>query len=174
MPATYKMFKKSCKGSLKSLEKDIKEVEKQLQELINSAEKVKQQYTIATSVKGISPVTACQLILCSEEFTKMPTGKQFACYAGVVPFDYSSGTSVRGRAKVSPWAPKKLKKYLPMAALSALQVEGELKAYYESQLAQGKHKLSVINAVRNKLILRVCACIRANQLYDPQYMYQAA
>ena len=121
MPANYKIFKKSCKESLESLEKNIKGVEKQLQELIDSAEKVKQQYSIATSVKGIGPVTACH-----------------------------------------------------MAALSALQVEGELKAYYHRQLAQGKHKLWVINAVRNKLILRVCACIRANQLYDPQYMYQAA
>ncbi|MCG8340193.1 MAG: transposase, partial [Cytophagales bacterium] len=123
MPATYKMLPKSCKESLKSLEKNIKGVEKQLQELIDSAEKVKHQYTIATSVKGIGPVTACQLILCRGEFTKMPTGKQFACYAGVAPFDYSSGSSVRGCPKVSPWAPKKLKKYLPMAALSAIQVE---------------------------------------------------
>ena len=123
MPATYKMLPKSCKESLESLEKNIKGVEKQLQELIDSAEKVKQQYTIATSVKGIGPVTACQLILCRGEFTKMPTGKQFACYAGVVPFDYSSGTSVRGRAKVSPWAPKKMIRPLrstPITAASTL------------------------------------------------------
>ena len=174
MPDSYQMYKKSCKGSLKSLEKDIKEVEKQIQELIDSDEKVKHQYSIATSVKGIGPVTACQLILCSGEFRKIQTGKQFACYAGVVPFEYSSGSSVRGCPKVSHWANKKLKKYLHMAALSAIQVEGELKEYYHRQLAKGKHKMSVINAVRNKLILRVCACIRDNQLYDPQYMYQAA
>ena len=63
--------------------------------------------------------------------TKIQTGKQLACYAGVVPFEHSSGTRVRGCAGVSHWANKKLKKYLPMAALSAIRVEGELKAYYE-------------------------------------------
>ena len=61
-----------------------------------------------------------------------------------------------------------------MAAIWAIQVEGELKAYYHRQLAKGKHKMSVLNAVRNKLVLRVCACIRDHQLYDPPYSYQAA
>lgn len=174
MPASYKMFKQGCKGSLQTIAKDIKAVEKQLEELIKADEKIKNQYTIATSVKGIGPVTACQMILSSGEFTKIQTGKQLACYAGVVPFEHSSGTSVRARARVSHCANKKLKKYLHMAALWAIQGPGELQTYYERQLAKGKDKLSVLNAVRNKLVLRVCACIRDNQLYDPAYSYQAA
>ena len=59
-----------------------------------------------------------------------------------------------------------------MAALSAIQGPGELQTYYERQL--GKGKMSVLNAVRNKLVLRVRACIRDNELYDPAYSYQAA
>ena len=101
MPASYKMFKEGCKGSWQGIAKDIKAVEKQLEELIKADEKLKEQYTIATSVKGIGPVTACQMILCSGEFTKKQTGKQLACYAGVVPFAHSSGSSVRGRARGS-------------------------------------------------------------------------
>ena len=174
IPASYKLCKKGTQASLKGIEKDIQQVEAQIQALLKADEKVKQQYRIATSVTGIGPVTACAMILCSGEFTKIQTGKQLACYAGVVPFEYSSGSSVRGCARVWHWANKKLKKYLHMAALSAIQVEGELKAYYERQLAKGKHKMSVLNAVSNQLVLRVCACIRDNQLYDPQYIYQAA
>ena len=174
MPASYKMFKEGCKATLQGAAKDIKAVEKQLEELIKADEKLNEQYTIATSVKGIGPVTACQMILSSGEFTKIQTGKQLACYAGVVPFEDSSGTSVRARPRVSNCANKKLKKYLHMAALSAIQGPGELQTYYEGQLAKGKDKLSVLNALRNKLVVRVCACIRNNQLYDPAYSYQAA
>ena len=61
-----------------------------------------------------------------------------------------------------------------MAALSAIKGPGELKTYYERQLGKGKAKMSLLNAVRNKLVLRVCACIRANQLSDREYIYQAA
>ena len=174
MPASYKMLKEGCKATLQGAEKDIKAVEKQIQALINADQKIKHQYTIATSVKGIGPVTACQMIVSSGEFTKMQTGKEFACYAGVVPFEHSSGTSVRGRPRVSHCANKKMKKYLHLAAMAAIQGEGEFKAYYQRQVAKGKHKLSVLNAIRNKLVLRVCACIRNNQLYDPAYSYQAA
>ena len=174
MPDSYKMFQQGCKASLQAIEKAIQQVEKQLQALMKADEKIKEQYTIATSVKGIGPVTACQMILCSGAFTKIQTGKQLACYAGVVPFEYSSGSSVRGCTSLSHWAHKKLKRYWHRAALSAIQVEGALKDYYHRQLAKGKHKMSVINAVRTQRVLRVCACIRANQLYDPQYIYQAA
>ena len=111
------------------------------------------------------------MIVCSGEFTKIQTGKEFACYAGLVPFEHSSGTSVRARPRVSHCANKKMKKYLHLAGI---QGEGELQAYYQRQLAKGKQKMSVLNAVRNKLVVRVCACIRDNQLYDPEYMYKAA
>ena len=174
MPASYQMLQQGCKASLQPIAKAIKAVEKQLQELLKADAKLKEQYTIATSVTGIGPVTACPMLLCSGEFTKMKTGKEFSCYAGVVPFAYSSGSSVGSRPRVWHWAHKKLKSYLPMAAMSANQAAGELKAYYERQLAKGKAKMSLLPAVRNKLVLRVCPCIRSNQLYAPPYSYQAA
>ena len=174
MPASYEMLQQGCKASLQGIEKELKQVEKQLEELIKADEKIKHQYTIAPLVTGIGPVTACQMIVCSGELTKMQTGKQLACYCGVVPFAYSSGSSVPGRPRGSHWAHKKMKSYLHRAALSAIQGPGELPTYYERPLGKGKAKMSVLNAVRNKLVLRVCACIRDNALYDPHYMYQAA
>ena len=114
------------------------------------------------------------MFVSSGEFTKIQTGKEFACYAGVVPFEHSSGASVRGRPRVSHCANKKMKSYLHMGALSPIKGPGELKTSYERQLGKGKAKMSVLNAIRNKLVVRVCACIRSNQLYDPAYSYQAA
>ena len=70
MPASYKMVKEGCKATLQGTAKDIKAVEKQLQELIKSDEQIKQQYPIATLIKGIGPVTACQVILCSGSLQK--------------------------------------------------------------------------------------------------------
>ena len=67
-----------------------------------------------------------------------------------------------------------MKSYLHLAAMVAIQGAGDFKAYYQRELAKGKAKMSVLNAVRNKLVVRVCACIRNNQLYDREYSYQAA
>jgi len=50
-----------------------------------------------------------------------------------------------------------------MAALAVISKKGQLKDYYDRKVEQGKNKMSVINAVRNKLIHRVFACVRDNR-----------
>ncbi|WP_027420416.1 transposase, partial [Crocinitomix catalasitica] len=95
--------------------------------------------------------------------------KKYACYSGVVPFDYSSGTSVNKRSRVSPMANKSIKTILHMAAMSAIQCEGDLKHYYLRKVAEGKNKMSVLNAVRNKLILRIFSCVNQNRIYQKKF-----
>jgi transposase len=89
-----------------------------------------------------------------------------ACYAGVVPFDYQSGTSIRYKPKVSVFADKELKKILHMAAMSAIQIDNDLRTYYLRKVEEGKNKMSVINAVRNKIIHLIFALINNKTVYQ--------
>ena len=91
--------------------------------------------------------------------------RKLACYCGVAPFEYSSGSSVRGKTKVHYMANKKLKCNLHMASLTAVKLDGDLKAYYERKVAEGKNKMSVLNAVKNKLLARVVAVVNKQQEY---------
>jgi len=77
---------------------------------------------------------------------------------------------VRGKTRVNHQARKSLKTLLHMAAMSALQVKGELQDYYQRKVAQGKNKMLVINALRNKLIHRVYAVIKRGKKYNKKYM----
>ena len=63
--------------------------------------------------------------------------RKLACYCGVAPFEYSSGSSIRG-TKVHYMANKKLKCNLHMASLTAVKLDGDLKAYYERKVKEGK------------------------------------
>jgi transposase len=67
-----------------------------------------------------------------------------------------------------------LKKLLHMAALSAIQCKGEMKDYYSRKVDEGKNRMSVINAVRNKLITRVFVCINQNRDYKRKYSHALA
>lgn len=73
---------------------------------------------------------------------------------------------MKGRPRVHYMANKKMKKQLHMCALSAVTYDPEMKAYYERKVAEGKSKMLVINNVRNKLVHRVCACIRENRIFE--------
>jgi len=52
-------------------------------------------------------ITAVAFLIYTQDFTAFDNGRQFACYAGVAPFEYSSGSSIRGKAKTSPLANRK-------------------------------------------------------------------
>jgi transposase len=154
-----------CKTSIKALEKDIEKADKAIQELIDSDIDLKRLHKIITSVKGIGTVTATEIIICTNEFKDIKDPRKFACYAGVAPFEHSSGSSIKGRTRVSKMANKSMKTLLHLAAMSAIQYCKDIRIYYDRKVREGKNKMSIINAVRNKLILRVFACVRQNRLY---------
>ena len=60
-----------------------------------------------------------------------------------------------------------------MAALSAMHYSVEMQDFFNRKVAEGKNKMSVINAVRNKLILRVFACVRDNRPYSKDYQFDS-
>ena len=160
---------KSQEAMIAALSQQIKTIEKQCREIIRSDQKLAQQYRWITSVKGVGQQTAWHLIATTHGFTRFQNWRQLACYCGTAPFPYQSGSSIRGRTKVSHLANKNLKKLLNMCALAAIQHDKEIKAYYQRKIEQGKHKMSVINAVRNKLLARIVAVVnRQSPFVDTQ------
>jgi transposase len=163
--AMAKLLTKSIKNSLSAIEKDLKNVEAGIIQIVDNDENLKQLYKLITSVVGIGFVTAINLIVYTNAFTVLKETRKLACYCGVAPFEYSSGSSIRGKTKVHYMANKKLKCNLHMASLSAIKLDGDLKAYYERKVAEGKNRMSVLNAVKNKLLARVIACVNNNREY---------
>ncbi len=165
----YKDKQKRYELIIKTLSNSINEIESKIDKLIDSDETLKEQFEICTSVTGIGKQTAIETIIKSEGFTKISDGKKFACHAGCAPFSHHSGTSIRSANRVSKRADKKLKTLFHMAALSAIKVPGEFQAYFVRKVAEGKNKMTVVNTIRNKLILRIFALIRDNRKYEKKY-----
>lgn len=163
--AMAKLLAKTIKSSLAAIDKDLKNVEICIIDIVNGDENLKQLYKLVTSVVGIGFVTAINLIIYTNGFTVLKDTRKLACYCGVAPFEYASGSSIRGKTKVHYMANKKLKCNLHMASLSAVKLDADLKTYYERKVAEGKSKLSVLNAVKNKLLARVIAVVNKQEEY---------
>lgn len=151
---------------IKQLEKQLKEVEKELDALIQEDQEILKNYKFMTSVQGVGKILACYLILKTDNFSILNNPKKLACYAGVVPFEHQSGTSIYRRPRVSYLADKKLKKILHMAAIRVVRLDGDLKKYYIKKVKEGKNKMSVLNAVRNKLLARICSVVNNRRNYE--------
>jgi len=165
----YKAKMKRFTKQIESLTKLIKELDKQIITLLKSNETLAAQRKIITSISGIGDQTAIQTIVATRGFTRFDSGRKFSCHVGVAPFSYESGTSQKSRKKVSSKANKDLKKLFHMCALSAIKMEGEFKVYFLRKVADGKNKMTVINAVRSKLINRIFALIRDHRNYEKNY-----
>lgn len=162
------------KPAVKSIQKQIKIVDEKLQAIIAEDPQLNHLFNIVTSVSGVGPILYYELILTTKEFTSIKDPRKYASYAGIAPFDNLSGTSIVGSKRVSQMANKSVKKILHMAALSVVSRDGEMKDYYRRKVEQGKNKMAAINAVRNKIIHRIFACVRKNEKYDENYKYQLA
>lgn len=162
------------KPAIDKLKSQIKETEEAIGVLLRSDRDLHRLFSLVKSVMGVGEIVAANILVVTNEFKSIDDPKKLACHSGVAPFAYDSGKSVRGRAKVSHRADKNMKSLLHLSAMSAIAAKGELKEYYLRKVGQGKNKMSVINAVRNKIIHRVFACVRDGRKYEKIYAHSLA
>lgn len=149
------------------LKTQVKQIEAQIEQLVNASITLAPAYALMRSVPGAGKVLCWTLLAKTNGFTTITSPRKMACYAGIAPFEHRSGTSIRGRNKVSHYADKGLKKLLHLAAMSVIRLKGELRDYYLRKVGEGKSKMSVLNAIRNKIIHRIYAAILNNTSYKP-------
>lgn len=153
------------KNTLSGMKKDLLKIEKEIENVIENDEELNILFKRITSVPCVGKVTAILLIFLTNEFKNFENPRQLACYSGVVPFEYCSGKSIKSRPKVHYIANKKLKKALHMCAISASKNDPEIHQYYIRKTQEGKNKMLVINNIRNKIVHRICACVREKKLF---------
>jgi transposase len=159
-----------CNKALNGIEASLESVEKEIMNIVNADPELKRLFALVTSVVGIGKVTAIQLIVTTNEFKDINNASSYACYAGLVPYLEESGM-FKGKGRVSHMANKKVKTLLHMAALVAIQYNEELRLYYERKVnVEKKNKMSVINAVRNKLVQRIFSCVNQNRKYEKNHV----
>jgi transposase len=162
----HEKMRASAEYIMEVLAVEIKQTEAEIKKLIDQDEELRNNYELIRSVVGIGFATAVHVLISTENFTRFTDPRKFNCYCGVAPFEHTSGSSIRGKTRVSHLANKKLKSLLTMAAISAVRFDPELKAKYEQKVKEGKAKMSALNIIRAKLIERIFAVIRKQTKYE--------
>lgn len=164
--STSEMVKKSSLQVIKQVEIQIKKTENQIQDVIKTHTELGEQYSYMTSVQGVGKVLAWTLLIKTNGFKSINNARKLACYAGVVPFEYQSGNSIYKKPRVSFMADKTLKKLLHLAAMRVIQLKGDLQNYYQRKVSEGKNKMLILNAVRNKILARICSVVNNKRFYE--------
>lgn len=156
---------------IKALNESIQTCEQQILTLIENDLKLITNFKLLNSITGIGFVNAVLILTATSNFTTTTNPRKFGFYCGVVPFEYSSGSSIRGKSRVSKFANKNIKTKLTLAAQNSIRYDPQMREYYLRKTSEGKSHWLVLNNVKNKLIHRMFAVVRDGKMYDQNYVH---
>ncbi|MFD2529347.1 IS110 family RNA-guided transposase [Polaribacter marinaquae] len=152
----------------KHLEREIKGIEEKLLTLVKQEQQA--QLTLLTSIPGIGLKTALFLIVVTDGFEKFETAAQLCSYVGITPTIRESGSSVRGRARISKVGNRKLRNLLFLCSFTACKHNKGCREIYERIVNKGKSKKLALIAVSNKLLKQSFAIAKSGLAYDETYV----
>ncbi len=150
---------------IKFFTSNIAMLNKKIQTLIGSDKDLQHSCELLRTIKGVGWIIAANMIGCTDNFKRFVNARKFNCYAGIAPFKHESGSSIKGKARISHLANKQMKTLLNLAASSAIQHDREMKMYYQRRILEGKHKMNCLNIIRAKLVARMFAVIKRQTPY---------
>ena len=170
---TVDLVRASVEELLNHLHEQIKRTEGLIRKHINSHPTLKQQSQLLDSIPGIAEATAALLLSEITNIKQYKSARQVAAYAGLVPRERQSGSSVRGRTRLSKVGNARLRRALYWPAITALRCSPFFQSWAQGLRERGKCKMSVICAVMRKLIHLAYGVLKSEQPFDPQWMKTA-
>jgi transposase len=158
---------RSLKRQLKQLNKEIEILEDELEELIKEYNQA--MYSNLRSIPGIGKKTALLLIASTNGFESFENHRQVSAYFGLSPTERTSGTSIRGRSRISKAGNPKIRNNLFLCSFTAYKCNPQCQALYTRLVAKGKSKKLALIAVANKLLKQAFAIAKSGINYDPNY-----
>jgi transposase len=159
---------RSLKRDRKHLDKEILGIQSKLLSLVRQDQQA--QLTLLQSIPGIGIKTALFLIVVTDGFKKFETASQLCSYVGITPTIRESGSSVRGRSRISKVGNRKLRNLLFLCSFNACKHNKGCREIYERIVNKGKSKKLALIAVSNKLLKQAFAIAKSGNSYDASFV----
>ena len=168
------LVKESLAEHIAYLTGQIEKTRRQIKDHIDHNPDLKQQAGLLESIPGIGAATAALLMAELGEITHFESARQVAAFAGLVPRIRESGTSVRGRSRLSKMGSSRLRKALYFPAITALRFNPIIKAFGLRLSAQGKSKMLIVGAAMRKLLHLAYGVLKSRQPFNPDFSSQTS
>lgn len=165
------LVRESLEEHIAYLTQQIEKTRRQIKDHIEQNPEMKSQSQLLESIPGIGATTAALLLAELGDISHFSNARQVAAFAGLVPRIRESGTSVRGRSRLSKVGSSRLRKSLYFPAITALRFNPLIKAFGLRLSVQGKSKMLIIGAAMRKLLHLAYGVLKSKQLFDPAFCH---
>jgi transposase len=170
---TVAAVRESVEGHLAYLAEQIKRTEALIRDHIDQHPGLKRQRELLDSIPGVGETTAAALLAEVPDIKQYKSARQVAAFAGLVPRERQSGSSIRGRVRLSKIGNARLRKALYFPAVTALRCSPFFQAWAEGLRQRGKSKMAVIGAAMRKLVHLAYGVLKTGKPFDPEWAQRA-
>ena len=160
--------------SLQLLNKQIREIKTEMSVLLQGDQDVKKSMEIICTIPGVGELTAASVLAETNGFELIRNKKQLTSYAGLDVKEKQSGTSVRGKSKISKRGNRYLRRAMHMPALAAIRSDERFKAIFARLVSKHGIKMKAAVAVQRKLLEMIYILYKTNTCYDKDYLKNVA
>lgn len=170
---TNQIVKQHIDDSITFIKSQIRDLENEAKKIVGNDEKMKNNFEIITSIKGVGERLA-HAILADMNFEDFENGKQFAAFCGVTPALFESGSSVRKKSKISKMGSAKIRKILYMNALVVKNRNPHFTGFVRRLEARGKCAKVIIVAIMRKLLTVIFGMLKSGRKFDDSLAFNVA
>ena len=150
------------------LQKQLDALQRQISDHIDRDPELREKRSLLLTIPGVGPRVAEHMsaLLTRHPFT---SAEQLAAYLGLVPVEWQSGSSIKGRPHLSKAGPAHLRRLLYLPALVASKYNPHVRATYERLISRGKSKMSALGAAMRKLAHLCFGVVHSKTPYRSDY-----
>jgi transposase len=164
---------KRIKDRIKMLDKQEQQIMDEVKIMIAQDEELKKMIVIICSLPGVGLLTAAIVLAETNGFDLIRNRRQLASYAGFDIIEKQSGTSVKGKPRISKKGNKYLRKAMHMPALTAMQRNERFKAIFSRIVSRHGIKMKAAVAIQRKLLEMIFTLYKTNKPFDKNYLAKA-
>jgi len=158
------------KKRLVLLNNQEKEIREELKELIGTDREMQPIIMIICTLPGVGLLTAITVLAETNGFDLIRNRRQLTSYAGWDVREKQSGTSIKGKPRISKKGNKYLRKSMYLPALAAIRCDEGFKAVFARLVSKHGIKMKAAVAVQRKLLEMIYTIYKTKKTYDKDYL----
>jgi len=174
LDVSNKVLRKSIRKLIRYIDKEIEELKGEINKHIDRNPELRDKRKLLESIPAVGEATIHVILSHFASIEKFPGPKRLAFFLGIAPRHYSSGSSVRGRTRMSKVGRSSLRKAFYMPALVGLRFNPVLMNLRERLERAGKPPMLIIGAAMRKLVHIVYGVLKNKIPFDPNFSLKSA
>ncbi len=153
-----------------NIEQSIETIKNSIRELLRQHKELLEDFQLLLTIPGIGEETAIAILAEIPDIKAFINARQLAAYAGTIPQNITSGSSVYAKPRLSKAGSQTLRKAIYFPAIVAKNHNPIIMTFCERLKEKGKHNMAVVGAAMRKLLHMVFGVLSSKKAFDPDHI----